>query len=159
MEQPSAKELLAKLRLIEEAERKELNESGPEDNSGFESGKEVGPTSKDDHSKPVSRVRESGSNNAPTNYNTDSKNIDAKTGNKRQPGSNNAPDKFEGSDKAISDNQKRRKGSGSSVPAAEGAAKDFAAFRERIRTAIYGGGFGGLNLNDQKNKGNDGSLN
>lgn len=159
MSQPSAKELLARLNKIDENDAKtgkKLNESGPEDNTGFDKGKEVGPSSKDDHSEPVKRVRQSGANEAPRSYDGNDKDLDSKTGNERKPGAENAPEEFEGSEKAISDNHKRKAGGKATVPAAEGAAKEFGAFRERIRSAMYGAG--GLSLNDKLNKGNDGSL-
>lgn len=148
MSQPSAKDLLSRLRRIDE--------SGPEDKSGFDKGKEVGPVSQDDHSSPVKTVRKSGADDAPKSYDGNDKGLDAETGNERDPGAEKAPEKFEGSEKAVSDNHKRKDGSKSTVPAAEGAAKEFADFRDRIRNAMYG--VGGIKLDDKMNKGNDGSL-
>ena len=155
MSTPSAKDMLRRLKKIEEAEKKDLlNEHGPEDNAGFQSGKDVGFQSKDDHSNPVKRVRDSGVQDAPMSFDGNDKDLDTKTGNERNPGSDESPDEFDADNTPISDNHKRRKGGSGTIPAAEGAAKDFAAFRDKIRTAMFG-----LSLSDKKNKGNDGSLN
>ena len=78
--------------------------------------------------------------------------MDTKTGSKRDSGAEKAEEEFKGSEKAVSDNFKHSKGGKDKVAAAEGADKEFAEFRKRVRKAM------GLSLTDKKNKGNDGSL-
>ena len=147
--------MLRRLKKIEEADKKALlSESGPEDNAGFSSGKEIGIVSRDDNSAPVKRVRDSGANDAPQSYDGNDKDLDTKTGNVRDPGAIKSPDEFDADNTPISDNHRRRKGGKGKIPAAEGASKEFSDFRSKIREAMFG-----LNLSDKKNKGNDGSLN
>ena len=143
---PSNKELLARFHMI--------NESGPEDNSGFKAGEEVGQLSKDDHSKPVTRKTDPGVKDAPKEYDAKDKKMDTDGGNKRDPGAEKAPEKFEGSDKAANDGtkQERTENGLGKAPVAKGAAKSFAEFRDTIRAKM------GLSLDDKLNKGNNGKL-
>jgi hypothetical protein len=153
MSVPTNKELMERFAKIQSSEGRVLNE-GPEDNEGFETGKEASITSKDDHSKPVSRKRESGSAEAPHEYDAKDKKLETEGGNKREAGADKAQNKYEGSDKAANDTTKQErteKGLGV-APVAKGADKEFAKFRDRIRAKM------GLSLDDKLNKGNDGKI-
>lgn len=147
MTAPSNKELLRRFQKIQESD-------GPEANAGFKTGGDVGIESKDDHSAPVKQVRKPGSDGAEESYDGSDKEVETKTGNKREAGAEKAPEEFEGSEAHATEasNDKRKAGGKDTVPAAQGASKEFAAFRNRIRSAM------GMSLDDKKNKGNDGSL-
>jgi len=151
MTTPSNKELLARFNKINESV---INESGPEDNSGFKTGEAVGKLSKDDHSKPVTRTRDPGSKDAPQEFDAKDKKMDTDGGYEREPGATESPDKFEGSDKTVNDktDQERTQNALGKAPVAKGAAKSFAEFRDTIRAKM------GLPLDDKLNKGNDGKI-
>jgi hypothetical protein len=143
---PTNKELLEAFRKINE---------GPEDNEGFQAGKDAGAVSKDTHSKPVTRKTDAGVKDAPKEYTGKSEGkMETDGGNKRDAGADKAPDKFEGSDKSVNDktDQKKTEGGPAKVAAAEGASKEFSSFRDRIRAKM------GLSLDDKLNKGNDGKI-
>ncbi len=150
MSVPTNKELMERFAKIQASESKLIKES-PEDNEGFQAGKPAGMLSKDDHSKPVSRKNEPGVKDAPKEYDAKDKKMETDGGNKREAGADKAQDKFEGSDKAAGDTEEKRKGD-KKFPAAEGAEKEFAKFRDRIRAKM------GLSLDDKLNKGNDGKI-
>jgi hypothetical protein len=143
MNAPSTRELLKRLQLIEEQENGKgkisLNEeSGPEDTE-IKQGSEQKIVSKDDHSSKVKQSYGQGSTEANKSYEGNDKSVNDEVKNSRSEGSEESEEAFTGSDKAISDNFKMKKGSEKTVSASEGASKEFANYREKIRAAMRGG--------------------
>ena len=142
MNAPSTRDLLKRLQKIEEQEFKKgqkLNEeSGPAE-TAIQKGDEQSISSKDDHSAQVKQDHGEGSSEAPQTYDGNDKSVNTDVKNDRKEGSDEAEEEFTGNDKPISDNFKMNKGSNTTVASAEGADKDFASYREKIRAAMRGG--------------------
>ena len=142
MNMPSTRELLQRLQKIEEQENKKnskLNEETGPAETAIQKGDEQSIKSKDDHSKQVKQDHGEGSSEAPKSYDGNDKSVNTEVNNERKEGSDQAEEEFTGSDKPVSDNFKMNKGSNKTVASAEGADKDFASYRQKIRAAMRGG--------------------
>lgn len=87
--------------------------------------------------KEVKNIRKAGVLHAPKDYLSSHKNtLDTNVDRERKQGVENAPKKFDGSKKSVNDKTDQKRKKSGNFEAAEGAEKEFAEFRKKIREKL-----------------------